>query len=215
LPSYLDTFETDWGWLALSEAERAVVRRHEARFQADPGTHTLATLMEALSEASRELPGREIRSRASDEGGEYALVSRDGRCLESEEGSFDEEGVFPESPTPDDYRAAGVGKVYVGLYWPENMLEAIKAQASRLDWSLSALVQKAWAIAKSSSSLAATSGDLPRDGARRKQSIDLPIDVYAEVAELATREDRSMSFVVQRALSAAWPAVTALPDSTG
>jgi uncharacterized small protein (TIGR04563 family) len=211
MPAYLQHFEIDWGWPRLSEAERAVVRRHEARAQADPGTHTLTTLKEALAASSRELQGREIRSHAEDEHGEYALVAREGRCSDADDDSFNEEGKFPDLLTADDYRAAGVEKLYVGLYWPEGMLRAIQAQASRLDRSLSWVVQKAWIVAKGSTSPPADDNGLPRDGDRRKQSIYLPIEIYAELAEVAAREDRSMSFLVQRALTTSWPTITTLP----
>lgn len=214
MPAYVQHFEIDWGWPRLSEAERAVVRRHEARAQADPGTHTLATLKEALAAASRELPGREIRSRVEDENGEYALVAREGRCSDADDDAFDEEGKFPDLLTADDYRAAGIDKVYVGLYWPEGMLRAIKAEASRLDRSLSWVVQKAWVLARGKASAATGDSGLPRDGDRRKQSMYLPIGIYAEVAELAAREDRSMSFVVQRALTTAWPTITTIPTGS-
>ncbi len=34
------------------------------------------------------------------------------------------------------------------LYFPEEMLEEIKEEAARLDWSLSWIVQRAWKIAR-------------------------------------------------------------------
>ena len=208
MPEYLQHFEIDWGWPRLSEAERAVARRHEARAQADPGTHTLTTLKEALAAASRELRNREIRSHAEDEHGEYALVAREGRCSDADDDSFDEAGKFPDLLTADDYHVAGVEK----LYWPEGMLRAIQAQASRLDRSLSWVVQKAWIVAKGPTSPATGDNGLPRDGDRRKQSIYLPIEIYAELAEAA--KDRSMSWLVQRALTTSWPTITTLPPES-
>lgn len=211
MPAYLHDFTIDWGWPRLSEPERGVVRRHEARAQADPHAHTLATLREALAAASRELPGRAIRARAADEQGEHALMARDARCADDHAASFDEGGRFPEPLTAADYRAAGVEQLCVGLFWPEGMLSAIAAQAARLHRSLSWVVEQAWVVAKTAAAVPAGSPALPRDGDRRRQSIHLPIDIYAELADVAAREERSMSVVVQRALTAAWPTLTTLP----
>jgi uncharacterized small protein (TIGR04563 family) len=214
MPAYLRRVEIDWSWPQLTLTERAVVRRHEARANADPGTHTYATLKAALAAASRELPGREIRSRARDDGGEYLLVAREGRCFDSDDRSFDEEGAFRETLSAEDYRAAGVEKIYVALYWPEEMLRALQAQAIRLDRSISSLVQNAWIVGASSSDDPAAGGGLPRDGKAHKRSVYLPIGIYAEVAEIAAREDRSMSWVMRRALARAWPKITSLPEVT-
>jgi uncharacterized small protein (TIGR04563 family) len=214
MPTYLQHFEIDWGWPRLSEAERTVVRRHEARKQADAAAVTLTTLKEALAAASSELQGREIRARAEDEGGQYAIVAREGRCSEAEEDRFDDEGKFPDGLTADDYRAAGVKKLCVGLFWPEGMLDAMKAQASRLDRSLSWVVEKSWIVAQGSAPPPAGGNALARDGDRRKQSIYLPIEIYAELADIAAREDRSMSFLVQRALTTAWPTIATLPPES-
>jgi uncharacterized small protein (TIGR04563 family) len=211
MPASVRSFEIDWGWPQLSEVERCVVRRHQARAHADPGAQTLATLKEALAAASCELPGRVIRSRIVDEHGKRALSARDGRCSDATDESFDEEGKYPDPLTADDYRAAGVEKLCVGLFWPESMLEAIQTQACRLDRSFSWVVEKAWIIAKDVASTSTGGNSLPRDGDRRKQSIYLPIEIYAELADIARREERSMSVVVQRALTAAWPTVTTMP----
>jgi uncharacterized small protein (TIGR04563 family) len=211
MPEYLRRFDIDWGWPRLSEAERAVVRRHEARAHAEPGTHTLVTLKEALAAASRELPGREIRSRAMDEYGEYALVAREGRCSDAEPGAFDEGGEFSGPLSADDYRAAGVKTLYVSLFWPESMLRVLQEQAHRLDRSLSWVVQKALAVSGAGTSAPTEDGALPRVGARCKQSVYLPIEIWAELHERADREDRSMSSLVQQALAGAWPAITKLP----
>jgi uncharacterized small protein (TIGR04563 family) len=212
MPNYLSRFEIDWGWPRLSETERAVVRRFEARTQADPGAETLTTLREVLANASSELPGRDLRARAEVGGGEYAWAARDGRCTEGDPETFDAAGVFPDPLTPDDFRAAGVKQLAVALFWPEGMLQALTAQATRLDASLSFVVQKAWALAASAPSPGSGTGPtLPRDGARRKQTITLPLTLYTELVERAAREDSSMSFVVQRVLAQAWPTLVALP----
>jgi uncharacterized small protein (TIGR04563 family) len=208
MPEYLEQIEIDWGWPRLSEPERGVARRHEALLQADPTTHTLETLREALAAASAELRGRDVRARAADDGGEYALAARDGKCVEVDDDAFDPEGAFPDRLTPDDYRAAGVTKLYVTLFWTQGLLDAVAKEARRLDRSLSWLVQKAWTLAKSAPAGAGV--ELPRDGARRRQSVYLPIDIYAELSDAAAREDSSMSMLVRRALCAAWPALDAL-----
>ena len=54
----------------------------------------------------------------------------------------------------------------------------------------------------------------PRFLDRRKQSIYLPIEIYAELVEAASREDRSMSWLVQRALTTSWPTITTLPPES-
>jgi uncharacterized small protein (TIGR04563 family) len=151
-----------------------------------------------------------VRARAQDEHGKHGLLARDGQCAGASADTLDEAGKFPGPLNAADYLAAGVKQLCVGLFWPEGMLRAMETQAVRLNRSLSWLVQKAWVLGQAPS---AGPGDLglPRDGDRRRQSIELPIEIYAELADLADREDRSMSFLAQRALLRAWPAVTTLP----
>src|SRR6185503_6631518 len=112
MPAYLQQFEIDWSWPRLSESERAVVRRHEARAQAEPGQQTLATLSEALAAASRELAGRELRALAADADGQHALVARDGACARASQVFFDQDGTFPDPLTAADFRAVGIDKLY-------------------------------------------------------------------------------------------------------
>ena len=211
MPAYVRRLEIDWSWPQLTEAERAVVRRHEARVEADPRTHSLTTFKEAMAAASRELPSREIRCRVTDEYGVYLFAVRAGRCVSSE--AFDEGGKLSEPLTTDDYRAAGVQELSVVLFWPEAMIQSLNELASRLDYSLSRLVQKAWLVGNGALS-ETTNDELPRDGAPRKQSIYLPIEIYEELRDTATRENRSMSFIVQRALGNAWPVISKVPAPT-
>ena len=83
-----------------------------------------------------------------------------------------------------------------------------------MDCSLSSVVQRAWGIAKGASFVSPADSGLPRDGDRRRQSIELPIEICAELEETAAREDRSMSSLVQRAPSSAWPTITTLVDQS-
>jgi len=213
MPEYLQFFEVDWSWPNLSEAERQVVRRFEALIQSDSGSVSLTWLMDVLADASLELPDREIHARAAEYYQRYSLAARDGRCFEARGIAFDPDGRCPEQPTADDFRAAEARNVNIGLYWPEKMLEAIKTQAHRLDASLSWIVQKAWIVARElESSPTATESELPSDGATRKQSMYLPVAMYAEISERAGRNDSSMSRVLHDVLRAAWPTIAALPD---
>src|SRR5262245_26966926 len=103
MPVYLHYCEIDWGWQALSESERVVVRRYEALVQANR-EHTLQSFSALLATASRELPDRLLRARASDAYGDYTLVAHQGHCAEADASSFDGAGVFPEVLTPDDFQ---------------------------------------------------------------------------------------------------------------
>lgn len=210
MPIYLEHFAIDWGWPQLSEAERVVVRQHEARAMADPGSHTRTTLEEALVRASRELPGRVIRAQAEEADEAFVLVARDGTCGAGDQATFDPEGAFPEILTAADYVAAGVDRIRVGLFWPRAMLDAMFDQARRLDHSLSWVVEQAWALAGTVRDDARDPAGPPRDGARVRQSVFLAVEVYAAITETAVREDRSMSWVVQRAVARAWRRLTAL-----
>jgi len=118
MSTYLDSFEIDWGWPRLSKAQRAIARRHEARFQADPHRHTLETFTEALAEASRQLKGHPVHALVADFEGEYELLAKDGDCDESHEKRFDPAGTCPEVLTAKDFRAAGVDQVAISLTGP-------------------------------------------------------------------------------------------------
>jgi uncharacterized small protein (TIGR04563 family) len=214
MPAHVRRFEIDWGWPRLSAPERAVVRRHEARARAEPGAHTVATLREALALASQELPGRAVRARVEDEHGVHELHAADGRCADADAGSFDEQGRFPELLTVDAFRDAGVESMWVGLYWPEDLLREMQAEAARLDRSVSWIVEKAWTIATSSTPIVRGRRP-PHDGPRRKHSVYLSIALYDQLASAAAREDRSMSALAQRAIVTAWPTLTSLPADTG
>lgn len=212
MPAYLLAFDIDWSWKELSASEQAIVRRHEALARADPTTHTLETLKQALAAASSDLPQRQIRAVAEDEHGAHALEASHGQCTESKGAAFNPAGRFPGDLKPSDYIAAGVRQLRVALYWPEGSLTAMEEQAHRLDASLSWLVQRALIAAKAPGTAPVAAGQFPRDGGRRKQGVYLPIEMYAELVETADREDRSMSSLVQAAMSSAWPLLTSLPS---
>jgi len=208
MPAYLQQFEIDWSWPRLSESEREVALRHEAHAQAGTGQQTLATLAQVLAAASRELAGRELRALAADTDGQHVLIARDGSCAPAPDASFNPEGKLPQPLTAADFRAVGIAKLYVTLSWPENMLLALKERASRLECSLSWLVEHAWAASRQGAT-ALTMGEeaLVSDGPRRWQSVYLSVDTYEELTTLASKERRSISFLVQRALVAAWPSI--------
>ena len=197
--------QIDWQWPLLSELERATVRRHEARFVADPEFDGIDGFYAAIAAASRELPGRAVRVRVSgstdDEDHELAVRARDGAC-EDDDGEIDEEGTCQDSLTLDDYRAAGVTRASVPLFWPEDMLGSIQELASRLDLSLSQLAERAWELAKTPGAEPAA---LPRGGSKRLQSLLLPVETMFELQEAAIASDQSDSSLMQEAIAAAWP----------
>ncbi|HEY5945594.1 MAG TPA: hypothetical protein VIV40_08880 [Kofleriaceae bacterium] len=198
MASLLHDVEIDWGWHALNETERAVVRRHEALLQADRKAHTVDSAEAALLAAAGELPGRLIRARAIDDERTYCWQVVEGDVYDGEE--FDETGMFPGTLTAEDFRAAGVTIVLTPVVFPESMLRSIEQRGWHYDGSLSTLVQGAWQIA---------ADDLPAgfrtpDGPRRVQPIYLPVDVWADLHDRAKAEERSVSYLVQRAVTAAY-----------
>ncbi len=211
MPAYLDRAVIDWSWPSLNDAEQGTVRLFEARHQADPGTHTLDTFKAALASVSSKLPGRTLRARAQDEHGSYELVASAGAAEVSESAGFDDSGVFKEALSPDDFRAAGVEKLWVGLYFPAPMLAAVKGEATRADKSLSFVVQTALRAGFGLPADAPTHDFGSANSDKRKQSVYLPLDLYTELRGRADREDRSLSWVAQSAIARGWPDVTALP----
>ena len=125
--------------------------------------------------------------------------------------------MFPGELTAADFRAAGVTFVRTPLAFPESMLDTIRTKAASplssssprrppaalrgpAEPDLSLVVQDAWTTA---------ADELPAGfrtplGPRRVQSVDLPIDIWADIKERARTEDRSMSYLVQRAMTAAY-----------
>jgi hypothetical protein len=248
MPTYLGRVEVDWGWQELDERERGLVRLAEARLQADAHSITYELLVETLSEASRQLAGRELCARfdgvaspkrgddedgdaddgdggahnadvaddADDEsdaaaGSAQLLVARDGRCQPGDAARFDAAGVFEGRLGADDFRAAGVDRVAVTLFWREAALDRLAAQSRRLDASLSWTVQRAWILAKSAPArIYPTVQAELSGGGHRRQWIYMGLDMFAEVSAQAAREDRSMSKVVAEAVMRAWPFLSKL-----
>jgi hypothetical protein len=198
MASLLHDVEIDWGWPQLDESERAVVRRHEALLQADRKAHTIDSAEAALSAAAAELPGRLIRARAVDDERTYCWQVVEGDVYDGED--FDPAGMFPGALTAEDFRVAGVTIVLTPVVFPESMLRSIEERGWHYDGSLSTLVQGAWQIA---------ADDLPAGfrtpaGPRRVQSIYLPVDVWADLHDRAKAEERTVSYLVQRAVTAAY-----------
>ena len=198
MASLLHDVEIDWGWPQLNESERAIVRRHEALLQADRKAHTVDSAEAALSAAAAELPGRLIRARAVDDERTYCWQVVEGDVYDGED--FDVAGMFPGALTAEDFRVAGVTNVLTPVVFPESMLRSIEERGWHYDGSLSTLVQGAWQIA---------ADDLPTGfrtpaGPRRVQSIYLPVDVWADLHDRAKAEERTVSYLVQRAVTAAY-----------
>jgi hypothetical protein len=198
MASLLHDVEIDWGWPQLSGEERAIVRRHEALLQADRKAHTVESAEAALFAAAQELPGTLIRARAVDDEHRYCWQVVEGDVYPGED--FDEAGMFPGELTAEDFRAAGVTIVRTPVVFPDALLKSIEERGWHYDGSLSTLVQGAWQLA---------SDDLPAgfrtpDGPRRMQSIYLPVEIWADLHDRAKAEDRSVSYLVQRAVTAAY-----------
>jgi hypothetical protein len=191
----LHDVEIDWGWPELSRHERIVVRMHEAVLQASRTAHTIESAERVLLAAAADLPGRALRMRAVDDELLHHWQIVEGEIFEG--GDFDEDGMFPEELTADDFRSAGVTVVRTPLAFPDSMLDTIRMKAAS---PLSIAVRDAWASA---------ADELPAGfrtplGPRRMQSIDLPVEIWADIKERARTEERSMSYLVQRAMTAAY-----------
>jgi uncharacterized small protein (TIGR04563 family) len=100
-------------------------------------------------------------------------------------------------------------KVEQALFFPAPMLEEIATHASRLDTSLSWLTQKAWSIAKErlrslepldeDAAAERVFGERYSSDDKRKQTILFPSSMLDEVKAEAARQDRSLSWIIQRA----------------
>ena len=200
MQSLLHDVEIDWGWPELSAEERAIVRRHEALLQADRKSHSVETAEAALLAAAADLPGRLIRARAVDDEHTYCWQVVEGEVYTSDD--FDEAGMFPEELTADDFRAVGVTIVLTPVVFPDSLLHAIEERGWIYDSadSLSTLVAGAWQLAADQ----LPPGFRMPDGPRRTRPLYLPIDVWADLHDRAKAEERSVSYLVQRAVTAAY-----------
>lgn len=101
------------------------------------------------------------------------------------------------------------------LYWPEDMLREITAQATRTDRSLSYIAQFAFKTARErlESMEADAVRALPRGigGDKRKQTLYFPADMLAAMQAIATRIDSSLSTIAQAAVVLAREEIAALP----
>lgn len=198
MPRLLHDVEIDWGWPQLSAEERVIARRHEALLRADRKAHTVESAHDALLTAAYELPGRSIRARAVDDERTYCWQVVEGDVYDGDE--FDEAGMFPGELTAEDFRAAGVTLVLTPIVFPESMLRSMEQRGWHHDGSLSTLVQGAWQVA---------ANDLPAGfrtpaGPRRVQPIYLPVEIWADLHDRARVEEHSVSYLVQRAVTAAY-----------
>jgi len=188
----LHDVEIDWGWPKLDPNARAIARRYEAKLRAERTAHTLESVEQVLEAAARALPGYLIRARAIDDERLYAWQVVEGEVYPGDD--FDETGMFPHELTADDFRAAGVQRVLTPLAIPDAFREALPGD-------LAELVALAWA------NTTALPGFRTPAGSRRMHLVPLPIDLWAAIKLRAHAERRTMSFVVQRALAAAFELV--------
>jgi len=200
MASLLHDVEIDWGWQQLSERERAIARRHEALLQADRKSHTVDTAEAALLAAAQDLPGKLIRARAIDDVRSYCWQVVEGDVYDGED--FDEAGMFPDELTAEDFRAAGVTIVLTPVVFPDSMLREFEQRGWVYDSAdaLSTLVAGAWQLA---------ANDLPAgfrtpDGPRHIWPVYLPVELWADLHDRAKVEERSVSYLVQRAVTAAY-----------
>jgi hypothetical protein len=150
--------------------------------------------MLVLAGAARDLPGRLLRARAIDDDHTYYWQAIEGEIYDGHE--FEEAGMFPEELTAEDFHAAGVTIVLTPVAIPDSILQEINER----DATLSELVQDAWQAA---------SDELPPGfrspmGPRHVHSIYLPVEMWADLKDRAKLEERSISYLVQRAVTAAY-----------
>jgi hypothetical protein len=190
----LHDVEIDWGWAKLTDDERVLARKHEAVLQSDRKSHTVITAELALEAAARDLPGRLLRMRAVDDYHTYYWQVVEGEVYPGHE--FDEAGMFPGELAAEDFHAAGVTIVRTPIVIPDSMMKEITSRAN----TLSELVQDAWRDAASE----VPAGFRTPAGPRHIHSVYLPVDVWAEIHDRARSEERSVSYLVQRAVTAAY-----------
>lgn len=107
------------------------------------------------------------------------------------------------------------------LFWPEAMLESIRAEAMRLDRNPSWCVQKAWRIASGeltslrreempAGSDARYEQAYPVESKKVKETLTLPQEMLDEMKREAARRDRSVSWIAQRTWFLAAPSIAAM-----
>jgi hypothetical protein len=194
MPSLLHDVEFDWGWRMLSDDQRLIARKHEALLASDRKSHTVITAEQALEAAARDLPGHMLRMRAIDDHHTYFWQVVEGEVYPGHE--FDEAGMFPGELTAEDFHAAGVTIVMTPLAIPDSMISEISTRAS----TLSEAVQDAWRDAADE----VPAGFRSPPGPRHMHPVYLPVDIWADLQDRAKTEERSVSYLVQRAVTAAY-----------
>jgi uncharacterized small protein (TIGR04563 family) len=113
-------------------------------------------------------------------------------------------------------------KIEQPAFLPESMLTHITTEARRMDRSLSWCVQTAWVHARGELSKLAHQSEHPAAEAqyqryegqeKRKQTLSFPSAMLDEIRGEAARQDRSISWLVQRAWCLASAHVAALPTA--
>lgn len=213
MPRTVHNIVIDWSYPQLDPAEQRIVRRHEAQLRAEPDTHTADTLEDAVVLASRELAGRRVVvSYANEDDDEFGFALRDGDLLPDDDAEIDDAGVFTGALDAADYEAGGVTRVYVALFWPQPVLEALIAEAARQDRSLSALTEQALDLAEhpdASSWPVHTFAARLSAAPRRKQSVYLPPLRLVRLQARAVEADCSLSTLVLEALARCWSRLVA------
>ena len=194
MPSFLHDVEIDWGWSKLTDDERLLARKHEALLQSDRKSHTMITAELALEAAARDVPDRLLRMRGADDHHVYYWQVVEGDVYPGHE--FDEAGMFPGELTAEDFHSAGVTIVMMPIAIPDSIAAEIKTRAS----TLSEAVQDAWRDAADE----VPAGFRSPSGPRHVHSVYLPVDLWAELHDRAKTEERTVSYLVQRAVTAAY-----------
>jgi len=232
MPIYITDSRVDWDWAKRTDAERAIIRRYQPAL--DESTHGIESFSALLEAASRELPELQIVAVIDEDDADNwrLLVVRGGHVEEMTTSARDQDAhvkrlldtdkadLFPVA-VPWSERVAGKSdKFENALYFPEPMLDEIQDEATRLDASMSWIVQKAWVLAREviartpdRDAAQALRSDYV-DATKRRQTLYYPGEMLVEMEAEATRFDSSMSWVVQLAFEIARPAIAALPDVT-
>jgi len=232
MPIYITDSRVDWDWPRRTESERAIIRRYQPRL--DESNHGIESFSALLEAASRELPFEIVAVIDEDDADEPTLlVAREGRVAvvtartSAQDADVerllatDKAELFPVS-VPWRERVVGAERERFehALYFPEPMLDEIQDEATRLDKSMSWIVQKAWVLTREviartpDRDAAAALRSEPVVSTKRRQTLYYPGEMLVEMEAEATRFDSSMSWVMQLALELSRPAIAALPDAT-
>jgi uncharacterized small protein (TIGR04563 family) len=211
----------DWSWEDATAEEREVILRWAARIQSSGFGIDLSWGAELLRAASAQV-SKPIRALMEDENGAINIVeATNGKVkirwsvpasdpVAKLLADADAAELLPVAINAELFAAAGIEKVEVAHYFPEWMLDQIRAAAAKADRSWSATVQAAWISAGPSvhadpenagkalraAAPESTSG-IP---SRRKQTLIFPTTMFAEIEAVAAAQDRSRSWIV----NAAW-----------